>query len=475
MDKPVPISTDGGSFNPATPVSTLKPLPPRAAASSPRANGTRNRSSSIADLLATPPPITLSPVSSVSSSAIASEDWTLVKLAQLIQNDKVVSITGNMAVEAAYEIMIQHNFTSLPVLMNPDDATVAEAFDYADIASLLLLIMGNLNIATRIDDFDEYLAKARSGLDVPVSFVMCLTPKDKFITLSESESILKAVEYFGRGVHRLLITSSAESDFVGVVSQRRLIKFLWENARRFPSLEPLFAQSLMDLGIGNTEKVISIIGDKPVIEALSIMHEESISSIAVTDQEGNLLGNISVVDVKHLTKSTSAHLLHSSCLQFLTVILTDRGLEAGKDTYPVFNVTPLSTLAHTVAKLVATDSHRLWITQPPNYAGASPSPASSTSSDLSSNFHPQSSAILTGLSKPSSGKLVGVISLTDILSLLARSAGKGDVDPSEARRQRRRSSSSSVRSISFETTTRRSVSIDRSYRNSIDRGSRTGR
>lgn len=48
-----------------------------------------------------------------------------------------------------------------------------------------------------------------------------------------------------------------------------------------------------------------------------------------------------------------------------------------------------------------------------------------------------------------SGRLIGVISLTDILNLFARSSGLSPVDPNEARRQRRRSSSSSVR-MSFD-------------------------
>lgn len=44
-----------------------------------------------------------------------------------------------------------------------------------------------------------------------------------------------------------------------------------------------------------------------------------------------------------------------------------------------------------------------------------------------------------------SGRLTGVVSLTDILHLIARSAGLAPEDPGEARRQRRRSSSSSMR------------------------------
>lgn len=54
-------------------------------------------------------------------------------------------------------------------------------------------------------------------------------------------------------------------------------------------------------------------------------------------------------------------LLKSSCLHFLSVILTDRGLNDGKDSYPVFHVNSQSSLAHTVAKLVATQAHRYMI------------------------------------------------------------------------------------------------------------------
>ena len=69
-----------------------------------------------------------------------------------------------------------------------------------------------------------------------------------------------------------------------------------------------------------------------------------------------------------LTKSSSAPLLENTCIHFISVILSTRGMNDGKDSYPVFHVYPHSTLAHTVAKLVATKAHRylfLSYTQPP--------------------------------------------------------------------------------------------------------------
>lgn len=172
-------------------------------------------------------------------------------------------------------------------------------------------------------------------------------------------------------------------------------------------------------------------------------------------------------------------------------------MQDGKDSFPVFYVTPMSTLAHTVAKLVATRSHRLWITEPSSPSSSGPptpsihpatlvptsshnsstSPSSGQSALVPPSPPPNSHGISpnaalpfiapTGPSISASampgasigGHLVGVISLTDILNLFARASGLHPTDPDEIRKGRRRSSSSSIRK-SVELGTRPRVSVD---------------
>ena len=219
--------------------------------------------------------------------------------------------------------------------------------------------------------------------------------------------------------------------------------------------------------------------DAPLSDALTLMSNEGLTSVAVVDHGLNVVGNISTADVKHLTNTTSLPLLKSSCMHFISVILSERGMENGRDSFPVFYVNPYSTLAHTVAKLVATNSHRMWVaesaspspsapatpllqaTHPiptPAMAGAvgaaSPPtptvliPASTTSSGPQSPLPGQSISAVPSAALPGSqisGRLSGVVSLTDILNLFAKSSGLHPADPSEQRARRRRSSSSSVR------------------------------
>lgn len=184
------------------------------------------------------------------------------------------------------------------------------------------------------------------------------------------------------------------------------------------------------------------------------MNDEGLTSIAVVDNGHNVVGNISTKDIRHLTSSSSAPLLNQSCMHFISVILNERGVENGRDAFPVFYVNPYSTLAHTVAKLVATKSHRMWVVE-----SASPSPSAPATPLMGpSSFtqgtppvappSPQTAAAVPAsamMGARLSGRLSGVVSLTDVLNTFARSTGLNPLDPGAQRARRRKSSSSSVR------------------------------
>src|SRR5436305_15128845 len=102
------------------------------------------------------------------------------------------------------------------------------------------------------------------------------------------------------------------------------------------------------------------------------MTSRGISSIAVVDSQKQLVGNISMVDVQYVARSSSAHLLRSTCAHFLSVIKFEQGVRDGQDQVPVFAVYPSTSLAATVAKLVATKAHRMWIVGNNNDGTTSP-------------------------------------------------------------------------------------------------------
>lgn len=150
----------------------------------------------------------------------------------------------------------------------------------------------------------------------------------------------------------------------------------------------------------------------------------------------------------------------------------------GKDSFPVFYVSPYSSLAHTVAKLSATRSHRMWLVDEhspgpatPQLSAASsipPSPVQAGQAAAPTNgppYTPTSGAAVPASSLPGqhmSGRLSGVVSLTDVLNLFARASGLSPQDPDDARRRRRRGSSSSSMRVSLDSARSSSVDLSRS-------------
>lgn len=158
-------------------------------------------------------------------------------------------------------------------------------------------------------------------------------------------------------------------------------------------------------------------------------------------------------------------------MHFISVILSERGMEDGKDSVPVFYITPHSTLAHTLAKLVATRSHRMWMVDDASPTQSAPqTPIATTHAPPAAlgatGSHISPYTATAGASVPASslpgqhmsGHLCGVISLTDVLNLFAVAGGLSPMRP-DAARNRRRSSSTSLRA-SMESTRSSVTSFD---------------
>ena len=141
----------------------------------------------------------------------------------------------------------------------PRDTSVVATFDFSDLNAYLLLASGY----TQPDEeqivwYNELARKAKEGIKIPLSDVKNLGRKDPLTKLPASANMLTAVETFGGGIHRVVVVNDNRPDeVVGIFSQFRLVKFLWENGHSFPVIERLYGQSIKDLNIGS-QAVVSI-------------------------------------------------------------------------------------------------------------------------------------------------------------------------------------------------------------------------
>ncbi|KAI7369172.1 hypothetical protein KC354_g2121 [Hortaea werneckii] len=406
-------------------------------------------------------------------------DWRNIQISEIIEPAETRFVELSSSIEATTKLLIKSGAPNVVLIRESTKTkTAISTFDFSDLNAYLLLVLG----LSQPDDLASKLAeRAKAGEAIPLSDAMDhLRAREEPAFLPHTATLTRAMEVLGGGAHRVLINKEGSSETIGILTQLRLVRFFWENHKNFAATEALYARSLKDLQLGAKE-VLAINGDKPLSDALRLMHDEGITSLPVLDSHRNVVGNISHVDVRLLTDTSSIPLLSLSCIHFISVILSERGLADGKDSFPVFHVAPFSTLAHTVAKLCATRSHRMWIvdapspsttvppspavhsnTQPINIehtASHLPAPAAhmasppkgTAGSDMTPG--PPFTSVNPGVTISASqlpgaamsGRLSGVVSLTDVLNLFARASGLHPGDPEEMRKLRRRSSSSSSR------------------------------
>ncbi|KAI0857527.1 hypothetical protein F4860DRAFT_489089 [Xylaria cubensis] len=398
------------------------------------------------------------PASRLHNPRFAGRDWRDIAIGELISDDDVRWVDMDTSVEDASMALVK-NTTSNVVLIREDATSIkpVSTFDYSDLNAYILVVVGlGQPPEDLVELYDGLASRAQARHSIPLRDIQPLCRKESLVTLQGDEDLARAVEIFGSGIHRIFITNF-QGEVVGILSQIKLMEFFWNEGINFRVIDELYPKLMKELGVGS-QQIIAVNSDSPLADALTLMNQEGLTSVAVVDNGLNVVGNISTADVKLLISAASLPLFQNTCLHFVSVILTERGMEKGKDSFPVFYVNPYSTLAHTVAKLVATHSHRMWVVESASPSPSTPSTPSLPPTVLVSNSTPSSQPAVTGTHYPSqsvsasalpgshlSGRLTGVVTLTDILNLFARTTGLHPTDPNEQRARRRRSSSSSIR------------------------------
>ncbi|KAI8061772.1 hypothetical protein BC940DRAFT_279338 [Gongronella butleri] len=294
-------------------------------------------------------------------------DWTMVKVSSLIKDQNVIEVDGNTPVEQACNTLIKNNISSAPVFTMASHSTGAPQkkyvgmFDYGDVIAYLLLVLKNPS-AEHSSSFEiqDIVQRAMNGKQVPVSLASDLSQRNPFYSILSEATLLSAVEEFACGTHRLCVMQP-NGQIKGILSQSTVVKYLYEHRRQFPQVDDLLNKTLRQLKLGETE-IISVNSESPVLEAMSQMSEHGVSSVAVLGHMGVIMGNISMTDVKHVLRSFNHRMLWETCLQFVSLIRTQQGIEDGQDRLPVFDVRLDTTLGFAIAKLLATQSHRVWVT-----------------------------------------------------------------------------------------------------------------
>ncbi|KAJ2933050.1 hypothetical protein H1R20_g4039, partial [Candolleomyces eurysporus] len=364
------------------------------------------------------------------------QDWKAVLARDLI-DFRIIFVDADSTVEEACDKLLSEDAPCLAVRSeqsdhdSPNRSPYQGLFDFSDVNAFLTLAATRHTFSlddTAPDPRQLKIVEAAKAGRVPVHLVSNLSDKNPLISLPNDADVVSLLEVFARGTHRVLIQASDHSgEPIGMVSDRGLLAWFDSYAKAKPSFRQYLANPIQPLPLPSLDiytSVVAALSTASVLDAMKLMSEEGVSSVAVIDEEsGALLSAVSVTDIgKVVVPSQSNQILGAPLHQFISLVKAKDGRTDGADRYPVYSCTPSSTLQYAIEKLLATNAHRLFVTR---------------ESTLSSPV----------LAPSAQGNLCGIVSVVDMLSLFAHLANVEDVDPTEMQKHRRRSRSGSKSSV----------------------------
>lgn len=231
-------------------------------------------------------------------------DWRSVKVSEIVDPAEARFVELSTSIEDTTKLLIRSGAPNVVLIRESvKTKTAIGTFDFSDLNAYLLLVLGLAQPDEAAQDLAE---RARGGEAIPLRDVLDhLGKRDTPAILPDTADLTKAMEMLGSGAHRIIICKEGTSEAVSVLSQLRLVRFFWENHQNFAATEQLYMRFLKELNLG-VKQVVSIHGDRPVSEALLLMHHEGVTSLPVLDSARNVVGNISHVDVR--VSKASRHL-----------------------------------------------------------------------------------------------------------------------------------------------------------------------
>lgn len=190
----------------------------------------------------------------------AGRDWRDVQLGELVQlnMDEVRWVDLDSSVEEATMALVKGKVAGNCVLVKDGPLKKpVSTFDYRDLNAYLLAVVGLAKPdEEHVALYDSIARRAQEREAIPLRDIQPICRHEQVVSLPPEEFLPGAIEVFGSGIHRILVTTQ-EGETIGVVSQLKVLEFFWSEGINFPVIDRLYPALLRDLHIGS-QQIIAI-------------------------------------------------------------------------------------------------------------------------------------------------------------------------------------------------------------------------
>jgi len=213
---------------------------------------------------------------------------------------------SEQTVEEVMDVMHQNQITSAPVLELSSNKLLG-FIDMLDLVWFLLdIVHQGIPKGERMEQLRQKFSKEKNVKVVNSS------NRSECYPLPQNSTLFDAAKLFKQGIHRIPVLNSS-GEIVTLFSQSDMVAFLIENEEK---LGDLWKQPVGKNPYLVHHKVQTVSKNKSVIEAYELLFTKGVNSVAVVDDNGVLVGNLSSTDLKGIY-GRSFVMLHDKVEDFL--------------------------------------------------------------------------------------------------------------------------------------------------------------
>lgn len=248
------------------------------------------------------------------------------------------------SIATVFKTLIDNFILSVPLL----DVTTRKYVAFIDIFDILSYVVEVLNLPIESESWMmSSQFQSTSCIVLPNR-----SQRNPWQIISEEAPLFSAISVLSQsGAHRLAVID-AQGRFSSVITQSRITRFL---ANRSMELGELGDKEIRNLPLMSTN-LITIYSHERLLDAFLKIYNYNVSCVGVINEDGKIVGNISISDFKDIGFSAGMfQKLFIKCSEFL-----DRKIE-GQDLPKLIWTLPTSTFREVLFKLRVNGIHRVYV------------------------------------------------------------------------------------------------------------------
>jgi len=268
------------------------------------------------------------------------------------QRQALVTVKKNDLISHAFKKLIDHGILSAPVY----DMRTHAFIGFIDMVDMVAHVLNALSEGelTQEEDLTKLLESKERFANDTCETLTDLSQRNPWYPVESSVPVLTVVNLVARvKVHRIPAISK-DNELSTVITQSHIVRLFSQHIAHFGEITEMTVGALR---LGYCD-VITINQNEKTVEAFKKMHNAGVSAVAVVDDNGILVGNVSNTDLKVIGYDAAllSHLF-IPITEFLSKLPHNEVISG-----PIA-VTPQSTFEEVVLKLQLTRVHRVYVVE----------------------------------------------------------------------------------------------------------------